>query len=306
MAAAPTKPAWRRATLVLLLFLAGIAGAAASLLVGTAPKPPPPQAGELIINLPTTVWGLLFLSPILVGLTVFLLQRVTGGSASVRRWAALYACVVVLLFVAFVLLVALGGSGGGGTVGYSSSGKGTSPPQNNSSGGGTGGGSGGSGGPTKLYTLSLPSWSLAAFVLLLAVCAGALAIPGVISRLVDRPGRSPRPRLPDRGDLAAVMAAAAAAIERGEDPRATIVRLYGRLLQEVGPKVGDVAPLTADEIGGRMVTKLGVQAVASQTLTRLFEEARYSTHIMGTEAAGRCRDAIGLVVGDLRRPARAS
>jgi hypothetical protein len=295
----PPRPAWQRSTVATLLVLAVLVGIGAALLLGSSPHSSPARAGELIIDLPVSAWGLLFLAPLLVGLCAILIQRwLHPPSSRSQRWLALQALILIGLVLASVyVLQALGSSGGGGSIGYVT-GPVAPTPTNNSTGGGIG--AGGTGGPTQITTLSFPPWALDVAVAVVAGIVAVLALPGVLRRVVDR-GRFRTTRPLDPAALAATLASAAAALERGEDPRATIVRLYVQLLPVVAPKVGDLSALTPQEIAARLVEGLGVGRPASQELTRLFEEARYSTHPMGAEEASRCRTALGSVENDLRR-----
>ena len=90
-------------------------------------------------------------------------------------------------------------------------------------------------------------------------------------------------------------------LDEGRDPRRVIVRLYDRLLSRVSPLGVGVEFSTAEEIRANQLLPLGVRRPAADTLTRLFEEARYSTHPMDAAAAGLARDAIRAAEADLSR-----
>jgi len=284
--------------------LAIIVGVVAAILVGGSTSPPAQHAGELVVNLPDQVWGLLFLSPLLIGLAGILLQRLLSQAAKQSRRVYVQLVVVLVLALLFLYLVAHLGSGGGTVVVV-----GGSQPSNNTTanlsqnhshpappGGATGLGSS--------PTWNVPGWVLLGIVGAVSACVGLLAVPGVIDRLVGHRRRHPGgagPSTADRLEAQAAVAEASKALELGADPRTTIVRLYLRLLHRFGPRLGDVSHLTPEEIRTRVLAPLHVRPGASEALTRLFEEARYSVHPMGIEAADRCREALGSVEADLGR-----
>lgn len=285
--------------LYVALGLAVVVGAVAILLVGAAPIAPAPRAGQVVVNLPDSVWGLLFLSPLLAGFAAILVQRLLDPSTRFPGRIAV-AFVVMLLFASlFVYLVMGGGGGSSGSLSVTTGSGGSGGGGNNTSSPPSPGHPGNSTTVAPAYTITITSWTLLAIVLAISACVAALTVPGAISRLVDR--RSEPSAQPDRGEIRNALSAASAALERGEDPRETIVRLYVRLLQEIAPRTGDVSVLTADEIRRSILVGLGVSPPASEALTRLFEEARYSTHPIGPAEAGRCREAIRQVESDLAR-----
>ena len=184
--------------------------------------------------------------------------------------------------------------------------------------GGSGGGSGGSRGtgpprennttvapkaavPARGIAVGVPNWVFLPVGIALSVVIGVLAIPGVLSRLVDR--RTHRPAPPSvtavpEGIVSAIQDARLA-IESGERPRDAIVRLYGRLLGRVAPSVEELATSTAEEIRQTRFAALPVPAVRSEVITRLFEEARYSTHPIDQPVADRFVETLREVERDL-------
>jgi hypothetical protein len=286
----------------LVLGVAVLVGVVAVLLGGTLPTGSQASHGQLTINLPPSVWGLLFLSPLVAGFAAILIQRVRNGASRVSgRILALFVVAVVLALL-FVVVFVGGGGGNQGTVTVAP--KGPPPPPHNGTNNSSGGVGGSGTAAAPVFSITLSPWVLLAIVLGVGASVGALAVPGVLARIVDRPARSERggPTTPAaRDELHAALAEAGAALGRGDDPRTTIVRLYVRLLAEFAPRIGDVASLTAEEIHRRVLVVLGVGERASEALTRLFEEARYSSHPIGPEDAGRCRTAIEEVERDLAR-----
>ena len=211
---------------------------------------------------------------------------------------------VFALALLFIYVLSTLGGGAGGTISVVGP---THVGVNNSTGTGTGTGGGGSNGtgsgtPYSGPSLQLPSWAVFVFVGVLCTLVALVAVPGVISAVVDR-----RPKhLSAAGEaeqareqFKQALAEATAALQAGADPRTTIVRLYQRLLAELGPKVNDLDKLTAEEIRTLTLAQLQVRPDAAEALTRLFEEARYSTHPMGPAAAERCRAALQVVEADL-------
>jgi hypothetical protein len=289
-----------------VLLLALVIGVVSAVLVGGTPGPvgpAPTHAGELIVNLPPAVWGLIFLAPLLVGWAAILLRRLLGGSMSYGSRTLLIAGVLFAVAILFVYVLSVVGSGGGGWLGVSGSSSTSSNSTNSSS---SGGGSNSSGTGTPVYgpALKLPAWAIFLFVGVLCALVAAVAVPGVLASLVDR-----RPRgfgaagssAAAREELAKALAEASAALDAGADPRTTIVRLYQRLLVELVPKVGDIDRLTAEEIRTLPLAQLNVRPDAAEALTRLFEEARYSTHPLGPSSADRCREALRAIEADLAR-----
>jgi len=221
-----------------------------------------------------------------------------------------------------------GGSGAGGSSGdgtncsagghSSPSATGNSPIGIRNCTGGTGGGSGGSGGtgtsrgnnttaaskaaePVRGISVKVPNWMFLPIAVVLSAAIAVLAIPGVLSRLVDR--RIHRPAPPSAGvapqGVVSVFRDARLAIENGERPRDTIVRLYGRILGRVAPSVEELATSTAEEIRRTQFAALHVSATRSEVITRLFEEARYSTHPIDLPVADRFVETLREVEQDL-------
>jgi hypothetical protein len=282
--------------------LAGIVGVVASLLAGAAPPPPPSQGGELAVDLPMPVWGLLCLSPLLVGFGALIVRRLTEPGMGITGRMVVSVVLVLVMLLVFLYLLAAGGSHGGGSITITTGGPGhtnaTRPPPTNNSTPPVNGTS-----VPGTYTVAVQPWELLTGVVAVSAVVGALALPGVLARLVDRPKRRVLAVGIARNQLRSALADAGAAIDRGDDPRETVVRLYVRLLSELEPRVGDVAALTPDEIRRQALAGLGVSAPAAEALTRLFEEARYSTHAIGPSEAGRFREAIRQVEHDLLRSA---
>ncbi len=282
-----------------LLALVGVAlaaGAGAALLTGVTPQPAP-TAGPAPVVLPNWVWGILFLSPLVVGFVGFILQR--GRSKNKKRNALGIlgpAAGVFLFLLLFILASHYIGSGGcfvycygstttaanNTTVGHNNS---TPPPPGTTS---------------VAPPLSLSNVLPIFIVIAVAFVAAAVAIPVLLSRSARRRGEGVL-EIDRARDARAALSAAVSELDEGRDPRRVIVRLYDRLLSRVSPLGVGVEFSTAEEIRANQLLPLGVRRPAADTLTRLFEEARYSTHPMGADAVGLARDAIRAAEADLTR-----
>ncbi|HEV2449690.1 MAG TPA: DUF4129 domain-containing protein [Thermoplasmata archaeon] len=84
-----------------------------------------------------------------------------------------------------------------------------------------------------------------------------------------------------------------------EDPRQIILALYARLLLHIQPRMAATEPLTPREIERTLVAHLGIRPVPAERLTRIFEEARYSSRPMSAEMVAETRAALGQVLEDL-------
>jgi hypothetical protein len=106
----------------------------------------------------------------------------------------------------------------------------------------------------------------------------------VVWRFMRR-GDGPQVKIsnPSKDDEAkAVLQAAVISLYAGEDPRSTIIRTYQQmcLLVQVG-KLEEEPYLTPREFADRAVAELGWKKGPLDELTSLFEEARYSGHVLG-------------------------
>lgn len=199
------------------------------------------------------------------------------------------------------------------TTGNSTGGGGGNP---NGSGNGTGSKTGGGGGsryggnnttfgsaaPTPGGGYAVSNWAFLGIAAGLSAVVAVLALPGMIGRLLDR--RRPQ----GTGGLAVVATPAQArwafrearlSIEAGESPREAIVRLYGRLIGRVAPEGEDLAASTAQEIQHNRLQALRVPVERSEELTRIFEEACYSSHPISRPEADRFVEAMRAFEHDL-------
>ncbi|MGI0130233.1 MAG: DUF4129 domain-containing protein [Thermoplasmata archaeon] len=297
---------WAPPILFVVLGIALAVGAAASLIAGAARSGP--------FQAPTTTD--LFLTPEQVAL-VFLVAMI--GVGALAYWAffgnhrvavpgriavTLFAVILLgIIFAAFLRLVA-------SASGFLN----TTSGANNSSAGGTGsmangtapGNLSGPGGPLGFLTPHLPPWALFAVVAAGALVVTAVAVPSLWRRASKGAVRRRATQPVDRVRVDGALAIAARQLEEGSDPRSVVIHLYGTLLARVAPIVGGVDEETPEEIRIGHLVQLGIRSGAATTLTRLFEEARYSSHPLGPDVAERARIAIREAREDLETPRTAS
>lgn len=195
------------------------------------------------------------------------------------------------------------GGGGNGTT-NTTGGGGSANGTHNSTGKPPGGGSS----ATKVPSVwGLPGWAPLVAVALLGFAAAAFVVPSLVgraSRRASQRGESATPvppPIPSREETQAALSQAAAQLDRSGDPRAVVVSLYLRLLGHVAPYAGDLGPRTAEEIRDAHLLRLGVRRGPAEQLTRLFEEARYSSHPISGDTTHRALEAIRAAEADLRR-----
>lgn len=301
--------------LIVLLLASLLVAAAALMLVGSPQGPsgssshPPPSTGQLSLELPPFVWGILFLLPLLVGFVGLAIRRVRERSVQHRLLAPAVILLVLLLFL-YVLLP----SGGGGSVGYLTPGSppatGNNSTATNTSNSSTGGNVTSSGDhPSSATAFHFDLAGTTLWMIGIGLCAlvAFLAVPGVIARLADRRTRGGSASPPiRREEVAGAMAQAADLLEKGEEPRETIVGLYLTLLQLLTPRRGDLLTETPEEIRTGHLNPLGIPPQVALTLTRLFEEARYSSHPIDASTARRAQDALRRAQEALLREGTAS
>jgi hypothetical protein len=279
-----------------LLLVALAVGAAASLVTGaaTAPVFHAPAGTELFLGPGVVAIGAIAVVGLVFG-SWFLLA---GSGRSFTGRLALFGLVTVLVMIVALLLLESVGAGMAPTTG--TPGNSTTAPQNAT--GPVANSTPGSGYAQPLFfNLSLPAGFWFA---MLAVGAGIAVVAVGLSAVRIR--RGPPPAAPPAETAAEVRRALGAAAEEltaGDDPRAVVIRLYGAILQRVGAMVGDLEGATPEEIRAQHLVRLGVRPAAALTLTRLFEEARYSSHPMGSDRVAAARIAIRDGLDDLDRRA---
>jgi hypothetical protein len=155
-------------------------------------------------------------------------------------------------------------------------------------------------------TPGLPSWLLFAGIAVAALIGVVILFPFVLRRSGEGGPRS-KEEAADVSRAQGALAQAARELDAGDEPRQVVIRLYSTLLARVGPIVGGVAQDTPEEIRVQYLVRLGIRTDAASILTRLFEEARYSSHAMGAAEAAAAQQAILQARSDLdHRPVPAA
>jgi hypothetical protein len=296
-------PAPRFSWVLLVVLVAALAtGAAASILIGASTSPPPPPGPAPLVDLPFSVLGYVgmgFLAAVVVSLVVW---RLTSSSHPAMNRAIVSVLVVIFLGILFVVAARslglggpLGGSGGG-TVGNTTS-------SSNSTSSGSGGILTGPGGQIVLFP-SVPGWVPLVILIAVVLIVVVVAVPQTRRYLSERRERGATRRRSSAtvpAGLQEALARASDELSVGGDPRLVILALYGQMLLRLQPMVGAIETSTPEEIRAAHLVRLGVRPEAARTLTRLFEEARYSTHPMGAEESARAQEAVRATLDDLAR-----
>jgi hypothetical protein len=282
----PPAVAW----VLVLAVLVGVAAALLSRPVGPL-GPSPPAYGPLSWN----HWGELLAILALVGVGAWLFVLLRDSTRRVPIPGRVVATILVVLLIG-VLFVELAGF-----VHY-----GPLPSTGNSTGAGGGapGTSNGTGNSNATLfgtpSVPLPAWVGIAAVLGIALVAAVLLVPYAVRRMEFRRRTQEEPAAPAEEAQRALREA----LDRlrstdGSDARATILALYSRLLQLVGPRLGDLESRTPREIEGDSIAALGVRPGVARDLRETFEEARYSSHPLTADAVGRAQRALADAISDL-------
>ncbi len=287
--------------LVIVLVAALAAGAAASILAGatTAPAPTSTPASELY--LPLWVFFVAVLGMLGVIIVTWVLVRLSSETKGVSNSTLVNALLAILTISLFIVGLRVFGVGGPPP---------PTSPSTSSTNSSSPTGTSGSGNTTNLsglgaYTLfpSVPPWVpfvVLAFVVLILV---VVAVPQTRRYLTERQDRL-APKMgstPEPPGVRAALTRASAELDLGADPRLVVLALYSEMLMHLQPMVGSVETSTPEEIRTVHLVRLGVRPEAARTLTRLFEEARYSTHPMGPKESLRAQEAVRATLDDLKR-----
>jgi hypothetical protein len=298
-----TAPRSRVSPILLVVLAVALAvGAAASLVAGAASTHAAPAGRSSEVMLTQSAITIIIVAVLVAVFALFLYVRLTTATLPIQSQVVLTGLVAVLVAVLLLALFHVLGYGGmpmpaAGSSGDGNSTSGTSPPMN------TTGNITGPGGQLVFLSVHLPPWTLFAVVALAVIIGGAVLVPALWAVSLRRE-RLRVPNGPGSGRVAQVRGAltdAARELDDGLEPRAVVIRLYTALLQRVGVMVGGIEDVTPEEIRSLHLERLGIRAQSATTLTRLFEEARYSSHPMGPEAASRATAAISEALGDLNR-----
>jgi hypothetical protein len=285
---------------VLVLVLAAFAvGAAASLLAGAAASSASPseRSAELVVPFWSLEAGLAVV--VFGGIALLLINWYTGTNVAFPGRLAMTAFVGILVAVLLLVLMqalahstALGAGGpGNGTA------SGTSPSNNSNASTIPGGGS------FFLLGPSSPPWGLFVVVAVAAVVVSVVLTSPYWWRAITRRGvpESPPPSPDAAARVRVALEDATEALDAGGDLRTVVLRLYGAILARVAPAVGDVDRATPEEIRAIHLVRLGIRPDAAEVLTRIFEEARYSSHPVSDEMVRRVTTALREAIEDLDR-----
>ncbi len=299
----PRAPSPRRlpVVLVVILFVALAVGAAASALAGASVTSNPTGGAPSNVELTGSLVMYAFTAIVLGGAGFLLYRRLTSDTIEVPGSITAVVLVAILLLVLFVV-VFHSATGGGPLPTNATGGSGPSNVTNTSGPTNSGNHSANGSGTVGTFWFKAPPWLLFVAV---AVISGAIVVavvPGVRALAAARGQRRPDDAtVRAAGRARQMLLGAANALGEGRDPREVIVVLYAELLGRLGPIVGSLEPDTPEEIRVRHLVRLGIAPERSEALTRLFEEARYSTHPLGREAAERAEEVIRAAEADLAR-----
>lgn len=288
--------------LVIVVGAALAVGAASSILVGATTAAPPPATGSNSqVLLPMWVFFLALFGFLAVIVASWVLLRMSSEAKGVSNRALasiLLSILIISLFVIGLRVVGVGGAppatGPGGTIMNSTSPNSTAPNPNASLPGV---------GSVTLFP-SLAPWVPFAVLGVVVLVLVVVGVPQTRRYLGERRSEANSRRRPGPEDAAKVRAAltlASAKLDLGGDPRFVILGLYYDMLLHLRPLVGSVETSTPEEIRATHLARLGVRPEAAHTLTRLFEEARYSTHPMGPLERDRAKDAVRATLDDMNR-----
>ena len=295
-----TSPPVRNRSSVVLLVVVLVAlaiGGAASLVAGSASAAPfhSGRYSEFTVSFgefEAVLFGLLALG---AGLAIWV--RLGSSNQAIPGRFVAFALAALVAGVVLAVLLGAVGSGAGGFFSNGPANSTGSAPSNPTNGTGTPlpGGSGG-----VLASLGFPPWALYVIVAAVVCVLAAVTLPSLWSRY-GRSDRGAVARKRSAAEIEEVLAAASHDLAAGNDPREVILALYAALLRRVDPMIGGVDLQTPAEIEELHLTRLGVRPSAAAALTRLFEEARYSSHPIGPADADAARVAIDAARADLDR-----
>jgi hypothetical protein len=298
-----------RATLLgvfVVVFAVGM-GASAGLLQGFQVLPAP-AANHAPLNVGVFGWLVVALGLSLVVIAfIVLLFRGSKGQGGIPPGAAISLLTLVLTFVIVIGILALAShdqgqtllTGGNTTIGGSTN---SSHP-----GGGGGGGGGGNlsgktngtfGKPSSVPPISVLVESLGVGVVL------AIVLVPLSTFLVLRWRRRGREvYLGPSPELISKLESALDALKRSSttEARGRIIEAYALLLSSLeARRLPNLEQSTPREIEGEMAQTLRLSTPGARALRELFEEARYSTHVMTVEQEQRAVESLASILEELR------
>lgn len=233
-------------------------------------------------------------------------SRVRGGTLPIPAASVVAIALILLMIVGWLALFHL-------VDGFGRAGVPTPPGSGPSGPNGTAGGSGAAGSSPLNGTNSSSSgpfggplaplgWPWWAIDVLVGLGIGGAAVAAVVAFAAVAPGLGvavePRAARPDPG-RSIDLALRSLSEEAAPDPRASILRTYGRLLQELDPRLPGLDPMTAREIEEELVSNWKVGRSNAHALTTLFETARYSTRPMTAQDGDAARRALEGALADV-------
>lgn len=297
---APRRPP---VVLVVVLLVALASGAAASLLIGAATAHGAAPAPANLVIVPSSILETAIVVACFAVVGFLIYRRLTGSTVSVPNRAVVTALTAILLGILIVAALRTWGGAGpsqSGNVPSTGSGNTTTVPTNVTTNAtcSTAVCAGG-----LIWSPSLPPWLPFVILVALVLIVVAIAIPQLGAYLADRrAGRTARaPAGPTAAAVQEALQRAQRELDLGEDARGVILALYLAVLERLAPMVGSVEVETPEEIRARHLVRLGIRPRAAEALTRLFEEARYSSHPLTGESAERGREAVEEALADLAR-----
>jgi hypothetical protein len=294
----------QRLPLVLVVLILGaVATGAAAAAIISAPSSTT-TGGTLSPYIPISVIGWLLIVVAAAAIGLFIYNRLTTDSAAFPGRIVATVLIGMMLMIAFVILAHLLNTGWSGFL----AGQNGTLTQNNSSSTGVVGGNistnvTGTGGTVQFLGFAVPSWVPLTVLVAVALIIALIAAPPISERVQRMREDRLRSRAHDQqvAEARAALADAGRALDEGSDPRQVIQALYARLLVRVGAIVKGMETETPEEIRALHLLDLGIRPESAADLTRLFEEARYSTHPLTSDAADRARSAIRAAEEDLDR-----
>lgn len=289
----------RRWRLLLVLLLAVGFGAVAAFIASPSPSSPA-SAPSYHPYHPTP--AVIFVDLLAVGVPTFfagwiiwLLTLRARGQTMSLAFSAIIFVIVLLIMVVFLSVVGLLHQSAWPSQPTSGSPAGTP---------GTPGGTGINNsctnctGGSAIPPVTLPVWELGGLVVAGLAIAGLIALVyALYVRRSSSGAAAEDPREALRRELRRALQQLADS--EPEDPREIILALYARLLLRIQPRLAATEPLTPREIERALVEQLGIRAAPAERLTRIFEEARYSSRPMSLAMVAETRAALQQVLEDL-------
>lgn len=302
---------WRRPPATAWIVVGAIAfGLCAALLASpTAPSQTAPTSFE---ESPSSAITLQTLGEVSVVIVVALFAGVIGlrftskRAGGVNRYV-LQTAIVLLLLLAFVIaarFVVAGGLSDFGILPGSSPPPGASSPNTVPSPGfPTCNATNGSCAPPpgNIAWPSVRDTSVILAVLTAGIVSALFVVPYLVARREARQVGPARPAPPETLHL---IDQTIAELEGSSDPRAVVIALYAKLMRLVEPRLGDLAARTPREIEQESMERLGLRGEAARSLTRVFEEARYSSRPLPPATVERARAALAALRAEIASTAR--